>query len=186
MQFRNINGFQNTLLAPIFNENNKSWQCTSTLESRAAPTAQIHHNGENHWVASLQRKGGRIYVLDSLYKNKLSSSLQIQLAYIYGCGLNNLTVYVPNIQQQEIGTADCGVFAIANIVEFCITGYKELEMQSRSWNFEMSKCRKHLVACLKSKLFIPFPKFSLPNEIKMDVDKFCIASLPLWPSRSFW
>ena len=96
---------------------------------------------------------------------------------IYGRGIKDLGIVVLYIQQQELDTVDCGVFAIANIVEFCISGYNELEIQSRLWNFDMANCRKHLVTCLKSKKFIPFPKISQPNKIKMDMDRFFQYSL---------
>ena len=72
---------------------------------------------------------------------------------------------MPFTQQQDPGTLDCGIFAIANIVEFYTNGYKELEKQSQAWNFDMVNSRKHLMACIKSKKLLPFPKvFSLQYE----------------------
>ena len=66
-----------------------------------------------------------------------------------GCGMKDLGVFVSYVQHQELSTVDCGVFGIANIVEFCISGYNELEIQSRLWNFDIANCRKQLVRCLK-------------------------------------
>ena len=174
-QFPNIKGFQSTLLAPILIA--KCWHYACQLEARAAPTAQIHHTGVGHWVAYLQRKGGKVHVLDSMIKNNISPSLQMQLACLYGSGVQNLGVFVPHIQQQMPGTVDCGVFAVANVVEYCINGYNELELHSRSWDFDMPNCRKHLVSCLESKKFVTFPKIPLLNAIKMDTDKFSIPLL---------
>ena len=39
---------------------------------------------------------------------------------------------MPFTQHQDPGTLDCGIFVIANIVEFCTNGYTELEKQSQS------------------------------------------------------
>ena len=88
------------------------------------------------------------------------------LSCIYGCGTEQIEVFVPFTQQQDPGTLDCGIFAIANIVEFCRNGYKELEKQLHSWNYDMLNSRKHLVAC-KSKKLLPFPKVSLQYANKL-------------------
>ena len=55
-------------------------------------------------------------------------------------------------------------------------GHKELEKQSQSWNFDMVNPRKHLVACIKSKKLLPFPKVSLQYK-KIDMDRFVIELL---------
>ena len=47
-------------------------------------------------------------------------SLQIQLACIYGCGIKDLGIVVPYVQQQELDTVDCDLIAIVNIAEICI------------------------------------------------------------------
>lgn len=60
---------------------------------------------------------GQIYVFDSLSNGTLSPSLQIQLASLYGGDFNNIIVRIPSIQQQTNGV-DCGLFAIANLVQF--------------------------------------------------------------------
>ena len=76
-QFPHIKGFKSTLLATILA---KCWYYVYKLESHAAPTAQIHHNGRCHWVASIQRKRGKVYVLDSMRRKNISPSLPIKLA----------------------------------------------------------------------------------------------------------
>jgi hypothetical protein len=183
-QFPLINGFQSTLLVPVFSDKCNKWEYNNMFESRTAPTAQIHHNGQGHWVVSVKStEKGRLYVLDSLYHQNLSSSLDIQLAKIYGCGKKKLVVHVPHTQQQSPGTVDCGVFAVANIVEFCINGFKELDQLSHNWNFNMSLAREHLKSCLQQQQFTPFPKVYLAKEQFMNVDRhnidlFCTCSLP--------
>ena len=61
-------------------------------------------------------------------------------------------LYRSNVQRQSAGSLNCGVFAIANIVEFCINGYSELEKCSRDWDFDENN-RKHLVQCIENNLF---------------------------------
>ena len=63
---------------------------------------------------------GRLYVLDSLYQGQLSASLEIQLAKIYGCNKSLLSVFVPNVQQQNPGSVDCGIFAVAMLWSFVL------------------------------------------------------------------
>ena len=77
----------------------------------------VHHQQHKYitmfkapWVVSVQGKG--YDVLDSLYKNQLSPSLQIKLTCIYGCGIKDIGCVVPCVQQQELGTVDCGVLTI--------------------------------------------------------------------------
>ena len=83
-QFPEVNGFQSTLLTPVFDSKCHRWDYHAQLESRSSPSAQIHHDGNFHWVVSL-KSGDTIYILDSLYKLTLSSSLQIQISKLYGC-----------------------------------------------------------------------------------------------------
>ncbi len=59
---------------------------------------------------------GRSWLYDSCSTGGLTSSLQVQLAQIYGNQFavnNKLEVYIEPVQQQE-GEMDCGVFSIAN------------------------------------------------------------------------
>jgi Ulp1 family protease len=86
------------------------------------PSVQIHHTGKSHWVTSLQdKKDGTVYVLDSYSKTfTLTPSLEIQLSAIYGQGKTNLLIK-PEVQQQTNGY-NCGVYALANLVEFCYNG----------------------------------------------------------------
>ena len=55
----------------------------------------------------------------------MHDSLKIQLAQIYGQGKSKITVKVPYIQQQNNGH-DCGLFAIANMMEFATNRYNRL------------------------------------------------------------
>lgn len=59
----------------------------------------------------------------------------------------------PEIQQPENGQ-ECGLFAIANVVEFSFNGYVGKE----KCTYNISAMRKHLIFCLENQRFEPFPK----------------------------
>jgi hypothetical protein len=96
---------------------------------------QIHHTGKSQWVTSLQdKKDGTVYVLDSYSKTfTLTPSFEIQLSAIYGQGKTNLLIKLPEVQQQTNGY-DCGVYALANLVEFCYSGtYNTQKTHTLHW-----------------------------------------------------
>ncbi|VDI27201.1 Hypothetical predicted protein [Mytilus galloprovincialis] len=66
-EFPEINGFQETTLAPV--KVNGKWVSETGFQSQESPSVQIHHNGNAHWVLSLQTRDGNIYLLDSLSLN---------------------------------------------------------------------------------------------------------------------
>ena len=124
-----------------------------------SPAAQIHHNGKFHWVASVKVEG-QIYVFDSLFSGNLSPSLQIQLASLYGGDFNTITVRVPSIQQQN-NSVDCGLFAIANIVQFCYGYYIGKDLIK----FDVEFLREHLVHCLERQHMTPFPRIETKAKL---------------------
>lgn len=86
-QFENIHGLQLTNLAPLFDEQTKSWKCDNKFEHAQPPSVQIHHTGRSHWVTSFQNNNNEICILDSLSKSKNQTvntpSLEIQLSYLW-------------------------------------------------------------------------------------------------------
>ena len=172
-QFPEINGFQCTLLAPNLNFRTGEWDYALRLESRTPPTVQIHHNGSFHWIVTVQSKNNRVYMLDSKYCNELSTSLRLQFSSLYGSGKTCLNIFAPNVQQQHSSSLDCGVFAIANAVEFCFNGYPELEKKNRTWDFDTYVIRQHLLECLINEEFTIFPKIKV-SPVAMNVDVFDI------------
>ena len=74
----------------------------------------------------------------------------------------------------KTSTLDCGVFAIANAVEFCFTGYPELGQQKRDWDFDNYCMRDHLLDCLNNEEFRQFPKI-VKEETEMATDIFNIT-----------
>ena len=100
-------------------------------------------------------------VYDSKYSGgDLDSSLTHQLALIY-CALitveengeevdPHLVVHVPPVQQQK-GSSDCGVYAIAFAVHAALgDDVKHLEL-------DQTQMRNHLLQCFKKKELVRFP-----------------------------
>ena len=176
-QYRDINGFQDTILVPKL-QNKKS--CESWLyqdqkkmfESRAGPCAQIHHNGKQHWVFSFSFKNSitkstasqkvTVYLMDSFYHDEVSPSLQIQLAKLYGYECDSLVVTIPVLQQQKLGP-NCGLFAIAHMVEYCNGQYEKIDNNTVHKEFDEKLMRKHLSKCLEAQALTPFPKVTVNN-----------------------
>ena len=60
-----VNGFQDTMLAPVLKKNG-TWQTPAEgFKSQISPSTNIYYNSKNHWVTSFQFEGGDVYLLDS-------------------------------------------------------------------------------------------------------------------------
>ena len=151
-QFSHMNGLHNTERAPVWDEKEKRWIYKLPFERTMSPAAQIHHTGKFHWVASVYQDG-QVYVLDSMSNGTLSPSMEIQLAALYGRDMPCLSVKIPKIQQQTNGV-DCGLFAIANVVQACFGGAPGKQLITYNTNY----LRDHLIYCLERQDFSPFPK----------------------------
>ena len=172
-QAPNINGLQLPEIVPVFNDKENRWITKSSLDHvNKLPICQIHHNGKQHWVSTFQTDSDSIYVFDSLKSGNcitdLSPSLQIQIAQIYGNNKSEIKLFIPNIQQQTNGS-DCGLFAIAHIVEFLHTGKINPNIL-----FNATKFRDHLCKCLENKRLEPFPKSFKRNVKKKEVKPIII------------
>ena len=157
-----ISGFQPTGLVPYFDEHTQCWtEQFGRFQRQDPPSVQIHHTGKSHWVTSLQdKKDGTVYVLDSYSKTfTLTPSLEIQLSAIYGQGKTNLLIKLPEVQQQTNGY-DCGVYALANLFEFCYSGTYNTQKHTHYIERYM---RSHLIACLEKGHFSPFPQSTSTN-----------------------
>ena len=91
-----VQGFQDTLLAPVLKKNGMWHIPTEGFNSQRSPSTNIHYNSQKHWVTTIQYENGDIYLLDSdLGKNMdlcLNDSLKIQLAQMYGHGKSYTTI----------------------------------------------------------------------------------------------
>ena len=93
----------------------------------------------------------------------------MQLSQIYGSSKKKISIKIPEVQQQD-NSIDCGLFAIANMVEFC---FNKLIGDS-NLQFNINYMRDHLIFCLEKNHFRPFPKMDnishqLPILVKPEI-----------------
>ena len=70
-QFKNINGFQLSNLAPEYDKETNSWKCRNKFQPMLVlPSAQIHYTGRDHWVMSFQNQENEVCILNSLSNTK--------------------------------------------------------------------------------------------------------------------
>jgi len=165
-QFPNMHGFQHTGYVPqriTLDGKTDRWTYPIPLAPARLPYVQIHHNGANHWVMSYAFKNRKLIVLDSMNKGTLQESLQVQFGYIYSDLYKDHAIHVimPFVNQQ-VGSTDCGIYAIANAVEVCMGGYSGIldSTTKMDWEFDQPKMRDHLITCFEKQEFTPFPKKS--------------------------
>jgi hypothetical protein len=125
---------------------------------------QVHNLNQCHWVIS-SSIGGIIKVYDSLKSNIPCQDLKRQLNELYSG--NNGNVSFERVKcQQQVGSVDCGLFAIANAVELLegnnITGVV----------FDQSQMRNHLIKCLENDKLTPFPRKRIAPETNEVFDRF--------------
>lgn len=166
-----INGMELTNRAPVYEEHTKSWKCDEKFQHTQPPSVQIHHTGRNHWVTSFINYNKKIFILDSLSRSKnhtvLTESLEIQLVLIYGRDKRPIPITILDVQQQE-NSNDCGLFAIANLIEFCFDPDKSFQIQT---SFVSEYMRSHLVKCLENGEFTKFPQTSQTSNTSESVKK---------------
>ncbi|KAL5496713.1 hypothetical protein EMCRGX_G013057 [Ephydatia muelleri] len=173
--YTNISSFQSPLLGRVLQ-----------FEPASHNAVQIHHT-EGHWVCSsnIGAKQGEVLLMDSLVSSP-SDSLLLQLAHIYQAApdVQNMSIRVLPVQQQK-GSKDCGLFAVAFATELC-SG----EDPTRAV-FKQCSMRQHLYNCLEAGEISRFPQYtkkelrSLPkNTAKhstlktFDQELFCLCRLP--------
>ena len=96
-----------------------------------------------------------IYYIDSLGANMkdLKNNVKIQLPQIYSTTSAVLQVKIPRVQQHS-NSYDCGLFAIANVVEVCFAP----DSFNTRVTYKVSKMREHLIECLDNGNTSQFPK----------------------------
>ena len=97
-QYQSICGWESTLYAPNYNKERHLWQVgtSGSFSPSPLPSGQIHYNGHSHWVFSFRRSNkDHVFVVDSLASGQrnLPTSMQMQLAQIYGAGSEKVCVY---------------------------------------------------------------------------------------------
>ena len=166
-QFPKINGFHDTKSVPF--KIKDKWIYNKKLPITRSPAVQIHYNGVDHWVTSV-KIDDNIYYLNSLSQS-INTYLDIQLAAMYGQPGKELEIKVPNIQQQD-DVVQCGVFAIANAVQFCVTNFC---FWSKAINFEIKIMRDHLINCFQARKFTKFSSIKTYRRQYEKIHKISIS-----------
>ena len=104
---------------------------------------------KQHWTTSTYG-GNIIRYFDSLYNGYLTDDIRQQLLKLYGHLMKTPTVQVVRVQQQQ-GSTDCGLFAIAYAVHLAFN-----QDPTRA-KFSQSAMRIHFVQCLKQQKMESFP-----------------------------
>ena len=99
-QFPGINGLKETIIVPHYSDSQDKWMIRKQFKKQEVPSAQIHFNGNNHWVFNCQGSLEKeILYADSLTAaNTRNSNVQIQIAKVYGHFCSNSSVYAPKVQ----------------------------------------------------------------------------------------
>ena len=136
--------------------------------------------GESHWLCIAITKSKqrlKVKVMDSLgLLLDLNHHTILQISQIVKTKKLFLDIEKVTVQQQT-GSTDCGLFAIAYAVEACLENNKLEDAK-----FEQTKMRDHLITCLEKEILTQFPKASTisiqcPGELlKMKV--YCLCRMP--------
>ena len=135
-QFPNLCGLHSTLLLP---------QAKQVVPAGARALQIIHTRG-NHWIvaSTIGCQPGEVKIFDSLYKS-IDLATMTLISTIFGNEIT--TVHLEESQQQQ-GSCDCGIFAIATCTALA-HGVTPI--------FKQATMRHHLYECFCHGTLTPFP-----------------------------
>ncbi|KAK3920964.1 LOW QUALITY PROTEIN: Chromatin remodeling protein SHL [Frankliniella fusca] len=126
---------------------------------------QIMNTGRKHWVTAIfPERCQKVVVLDSCRTLALSGHTKIQVAMIAREKGTTITVNRPACKQQN-NAYDCGLFAIANAVEYCFASSTDFV------DFNPSAMRDHLLKCFDAGSFTQFPRLNSSRMKKLKEDE---------------
>lgn len=166
-QYPLIAGLEDTVLGPCFN-----------FSIARGEFVQVLHDGSLHWVCVSSvgcKEAGCVNVYDSLNTGKITSHIKKQIASML---FHSGPVVKLNIQQvqQQGNSVDCGVFAVAYATSI-LHGQNPEDL-----NYDTYSLRQHLLTCISSGIFKPFPLSKLrQNKAKKKTLKmklFCSCRMP--------
>ena len=143
VQFPELGGLQSTLLqqkeAPIPERKEKMLQI-------------VHCDSRHHWIVATtignKRDAGEVLVYDSIFKN-VDRETRKNICNIFQLlPVSNIKVVKT---KKQIGTKDCGLFAIAYATALA------LGQDPSKLSFHQESMRSHFVACLEKDKLMPFP-----------------------------
>ena len=143
-QFPNLNGLNSTLLQL------KQQKLTEDMVKNKLQI--IHCSERHHWVtaSTVKTAPGVVIVVDSLFKSIDTETKSIILNLFQHNIVSEPRIKLVRSQQQK-GSKDCGVFAIAMATTIA------LERNPSNVTFHQELMRAHLVDCLEKRKFTFFP-----------------------------
>ena len=123
---------------------------------------QVVHNGADHWLVVTNigvPRDGVVRVYDSLYKC-LTTSTELQIASIVNTSQPKISIEFVDVQQQ-CGSSDCGVYAIAYATAL------SLGQDPGILVFSQSEMRRHLFKMLKEKKLTMFPVLKKKRSVRV-------------------
>ena len=168
-QFPELSGFQLTNYSQRYDK----------FQLASNNSIQIHHTDAFHWAVSTsirRPKSCRARILDSM-SGDLSSSMQCQLAKIYGVTGKSDTMRVEiSPVQQQAGSTDCGLFAIAFATDLAFG------MDPVKISYQQSAMREHFVKCLENEKMEQFPRSKRSAHINIrrvaTIPVYCTCKMP--------
>ena len=105
----------------------------------------------------------------------------MQIAALLCCSSSRITARVPKTQSQ-IGSSDCGVFAIAFATDLAFG------LNPASHYYEQDKLRPHFIECLKNQQMTLFPSKNIqPGKPKTEyLYVYCHCRIPQMMVRNGW
>ena len=160
-QFPSLCGFYSTLLG-------QNLSFPVTRES----FIQILNAGGNHWITVEHTQSFSVNVFDSKFCT-IPMDVKMQIAALLCCTSSRITTRFHKTQSQ-IGSSDCGVFAIAFATDLAFG------LKSASHHYEQDKLRPHFLECLKSEQMTPFPSKKIqPGKPKTEyLYVYCYCRMP--------
>jgi hypothetical protein len=159
----------------------------SEINSVDDAAVQILHTGNSeHWVCVavssvdvLKEKSIEVLLFDSLWGKDLEQNVELQICCIFGklCD-SSVKVKRPPVQQQQAGTSDCGLFAVAFATDICHG------RDPTKSNYDQSKMGTHLRKCLEAGKLTPFPQLKkvcrrpAVNSEDFYINIYCYCHMP--------
>jgi len=136
------------------------------------PFIQILNVQGNHWCTIAGTSDSVVLVYDSLF-TYLPEDAKMQIAGIICSQKATIECKLHEVQNQQ-GTSDCGLFAIAFATDLVYGN------EPASYKYDQTKLRQHYLNCLSKNVMTPFPKTPLHyKKPHMETIKiFCKCRFP--------
>ena len=132
---------------------------------------------ESHWLCISCTSSSAVDILDSMSTMELTPNTILQISKKFKPQTASLEIKKLSAQQQK-GSHDCGMFAIAFMVEVCEGNDPETVF------FSQAKMRAHLQKCFETDLLTPFPRarkstnFLRSQSQSITIALYCTCRMP--------